>query len=536
MLGAAANTIMSSQLPKTNKQYFQTLPDDVVNHLASMLPMYDFLKLRGVDSRVYDQIDLRGAQQACLARLTPGFVTRVRTQRNNRLVYLGLRLTNPPTQTEIEALAEFEGLRGVKSLELQMAIDQAEVNAAAHRDAKLAREIVMAIYDDEEDRHELEQEAGSNMRNLEKSWDQRALSAGNVSHRALALELVSLCFRGSALFLSFVVPCVLANRGTLQHLALSKMYHASNARNVIPELDMFVDVVLHLVSLRMRSALAGVTQLIDTNDARASYRISSVSGKQSDQPTWQYLSLLDAYGYEPTEFLPLVLPDTLQGLALLSSRSIAWTCPSRVEYLRITASSNIPYVLDTHIPPHHDSLTQLVLDVSCYGCEDELNIDMKALESWLQGATLPALNTLAVYMLVTDLNTIKVISAISRRFPHLQRIYLDIEQLENEERVERMQTEKQSMNLFERSSLRAHKKLRKLKSDLSIHTQLIQGPLPDLEASFLLSHNLSMVSPCTDAIVIVERGSDKHGDAQRIINLQPLHSRTGNSQHVLSST
>jgi hypothetical protein len=524
----AAAAVVPVQPDHVNGQHFATLPDDVMNHVANILPMRDFLKLRGVSSQVYNRIELRGKQQACLARLKPGLVTQLRMQRKHRLVYLGLRLTSPPTEAETDALTEFEGLRGVKSLELHMTRNRQEVRDAIYRDSEINSDFDSEVDSDVEEDNHYE-------RKLKEEYDRRAKLAGDVATHALALGLESICFRGSPASLTFIAPCVLANRDTLQHLVIQDL-----SRDVVvvhdAEFNAFVKVLLRLSSLRLYAELPGVTQEAKNphfiNDEHP-FTIPSVSGKQVGQPTWRYLSLGPVFD---TYLFPFALPDTLQGLSLSSSRNIQWTCPPRAEFLHILTSTNLLYFFDTHIPPHHATLAQLILDVSLINEDDEHeeHSALDAFRTWLDHATLPAFETFAVRMDNIDFRmltyTLEYILAVSQRFPHLRRIYIEIEGLEEESVLKR----KPRKSAKQRAALAIHDTLSAMRRDIKAPTQFIEGPLPDLEANFLLRHNLSTVSPCTDANVLVERGYEdndnniNNNQTQRIIHLRPhAHVRDG---------
>jgi hypothetical protein len=542
---AASAAIVPVQPSQANGQYLQTLPSDVLSHLASMLPMRDFLKLRGVARHVYDQIDLHGEQQrACLTALTPEFVAQVRAQRKNRIVYLGLHLTSPPTRVEIDGLATFEHVRGIKSLELNMSLYDYEYN-----DAVEAR--MNANLDEEDDQAE--------RLRIGRSLAQRAEAAAGIARRALALGLESLSFRGGSAHLDFVVACVLANQDTLQHFAVPS-YLEKNDISRIPEFDAFVDVLLRLSSLRVHTFLEGITQHAKDdeddeedednegdaeNDAfKLNQPISSVPGNRAGQPAWRYLTTLasiseiDGSTCESDRF-PLVLPDTLEGLELPSNVQIAWTCPPHVEYLRIRSTSNLFHLLVTHIPPHHATLSQFVVEFLDRISEEEEKAYVGDFRAWLERASLPSLRILAVRMPLFNLKSLdtilETIQAILQHLTHVNRIYIQIDGMINKEQLakelatlvnERGSMKRLTRKEIARKSSHALAKLDDLRNNLPPHVQLVEGRLPNLEANFLLSRNLSMVSPCTDANVIVERSRDDDDPSPHIIRLQPKRRKT----------
>jgi hypothetical protein len=485
---------------------FQALPTDVANHLAKLLPMRDFLRLRGVDSDLYNRITFLGEPMACLARLRPGLINALREQRGNRLVHLGLRLTFPPTQLELDALVELRSLTHLKSLEFEFHEDPEDEKKMAEFEARMENDDGIGYSSDPDEEFDpnaqQELEAAFDARYW-GSIEKRARAAGLVLRQTLALGLHSLCIRSkvwkeSSMY-HVVNPCVMANRDTLEHVALPRLETYENLLRM-PDMNAFARLLLDVKSLRVEGEIPGVT--------RPSHRAGSAAAAAAASPpviessTLRYLKLNISDRHD-MESLPLAtLPHTLQGFSIQAAyTNLQWVCPPRVEFLHINVNSDLAKVLMRHVPPDHAALRQLVItlpyDFASVAPNDRMT-DIKAFVSgWLKQATLPALESLSVQVGEMDNLHARTLEVFCKRLPHLRYLYVNTRADLLEEKVGMIR------------AMLAKSEARRI--------EIIGGPLPELEAEFLLRHDLSIMSPCTHADVVVENDRDQ----SHLLQLQP---------------
>jgi hypothetical protein len=442
--------VASAAAASATPRNFQTLPTDVASHLTSMMSMRDFLHLRGVEKDLYNRVVFRGKHMACLKQLKPGMLTWWSQQQPKvSLVYLGLHLQFPPTQAELDALGELRSLTSLKSLEITFETRWMESRAAN------------AAWEDMESR-------------VAATWEDTREDARHVLPAALALNLESLSFQGpyigQDMMFQVLVPCVLANRNTLKHLALTVMERSASSHTSVP--DEFARTLLGLTSLRLHGNIQG-----GTSRQAVVYHQDNASAANL-----RFLSLLSSgLSLFRNQLLPMVLPSTLEGLVVASDRHDKWTCPPNVRFLRVTSRSDLSPIFVSHIPPNHAALQQLSIVTSYPYHQEDVVANLAAYEEWLQHITLPCLETLAVNVDYYRRHaTVQTISMLVKKLPHLKLIYLDTVSLG------------QYHGELERFYQRIVSEL-----DVPSHVNIITGPLPDLEAPFLLAHDLSMMSPCS---------------------------------------
>jgi hypothetical protein len=379
------------------------LPDALSNHMTRMLTMREFLQLRGASSELYERITFRGDPTACLARLRPGLITHVRAQRGNRLAYLGLRLTLPPTDDELAGLAELRGMRGIKGLEL----DFVEVEAS---------DVV---------------------------FRERIRMMTDLVREAFALELESLTIkidRSRGILNDMVTACVLANHRTLRHFSMpTRLFSGSNedytVYNMFPD-KLFLQTIRKLESLRINEDLAGLLKFYNTvsDGPPKAFWIESSTSSSLDAPSWRYLDLVTDEVRVHTDsgaMVPFVLPDTLEGLALSSHEDLHWVCPPKVSFLRIYSIQEISMALCGNVPYAHSALEILVLDVHLWMVEfRKEQRDVQVMESayakWLENVSLPALHTIVLCGEPNHKELVSVARFVAR-IPHLRDLYINVD-------------------------------------------------------------------------------------------------------------
>jgi hypothetical protein len=472
---------------------FDTLPTDVASHLTSMLTMRDFLHLRGASSNLYERVEFRGVPMACLTRLRPSLIQRLIQERDNRLRYLGLRLTFPPTAEEVAALHELRGARGLDTVELRFDFKIDELN-------NMSNDVLQA----------------------------RTRAALDVLPVAFALQLRSLTLvseytdgKGDEEMEQLTAACILANRTTLQHLS---MPHDTQLTSVLDHASIR-DVLLGLESLRVAHTIAGVTNTVDirlyTNPPPCD--IPCVSTRL---PKWRYLSVLlestRSFFIEPvgSALVPACLPDTLEGLALVSTANIRWTCPPCLAFLHVLTDS-CACVLYSSVPPAHTQLTCLVIGIYPSFAQYDEPQHEQAFATWLNQASLPALETVSIYGNLS-MDDLMEVARLMARLPHVKHLYLDLAtDLSEDEREDDPEKLRLCVQMLKAGLPPG------IRFDLDART-------PDLEAQFLIERQLSILSPCTRSDIIVERGEaenadnanqdddDDDGSEEHLLHLQPL--------------
>jgi hypothetical protein len=466
------------------------LPDEVTRHMTGMLTMREFLQLRVASRNVHDNVVFGGEPMACLERLQPGLIARVRQQRGGRLRHLGLRLTFPPTADEVLVLGELRGMRDLKTLELQFEVDavlEKQYFPDAIVDARMQAAIAVA-------------------------GDALALGAETFSCTCEIMQSDN-CNRQLYQLLSV---CILANRKTLRHLIMPEA-RLSDSPELLSEL---APVMYGLESLHNEEHISDVTNLVFMDDNAPPRRIETCvpSGLQ---PTWRYLNLI--HGMTREEFVtecgsfpvPVCLPDTLEGLALVSS-NIYWTCPPRLAFLEVL-TNNCAHLLYSCVPPQHASLARLVLGIFPQGEPYAEPQHQQAYDAWLAQVSLPALESVYIYGNLGPRDFLDVARLLAR-VPHVKHIYFGPsyvhyynQQLSDAERTIRLD-------------------MLEVGLPPGVHFER-DMPKFDLSEQFLFEYGLSVTSPCTDPNVVVERGRPVKEDTndadntERVLQLQPALAR-----------